>query len=85
MFRQFQTNDGKQVRYEHPDTPKNITFNLTSTEHSTIKETTNNNATKLRRNDKINVVYQNGKRLDNIKYKKVSADIEGGRCKITKY
>ena len=69
----------------HANTPKNITFNFTPTNHSTIKETTKNNATKLGRNDKINVVYQDGKRLDSIKYKKVSADIENGKCKITKY
>jgi hypothetical protein len=85
LFRQLQTGNGKQVRYEHPNTPKNITLNLTPTNHTIIKETINNKATKLGRNDKINVVYQDGKRLNNVKFKKVLADIESGKCKITKY
>ncbi len=84
LFRQLQTGEGKQVRYEHPNTPKNIAFNLTPTNHiNTTKQTAN--TIKLGRNDKVNVVYQDGKRLDNVKYKKVITDIESGKCKITKY
>lgn len=85
LFRQLQTGNGKQVRYEHPNTPKNITFNLTPTNLSNGQKNANGFKSKIGRNDKINVVYQDGKRLDNIKYKKVLADIESGKCKITKY
>ncbi|HET6244659.1 MAG: RES domain-containing protein [Bacteroidetes bacterium] len=85
LFRQLQTGEGKQVRYDQPNTPKNITFDFTPTNHLTKGETRNNKSIKLGRNDKVNVVYQDGKRLDNIKYKKISADIESGKCKITKY
>ncbi|MCX6230867.1 MAG: RES domain-containing protein [Bacteroidetes bacterium] len=84
LFRKLQTGKGKQVRYEHPNFPKNIPFNLTPTNYqnkpkSTIKPL------KLERNDKVNVVYQDGTRLDNVKYKKVSNDIIRGKCKIMKY
>ena len=84
LFRQLQIGEGKQTRYEHPNTPKNIAFNLSPLAHK------NNIAPsakplKLGRNDKINVVYQDGKRMDNIKYKKVSEDLASGKCKITKY
>jgi hypothetical protein len=82
LFRQLQTGEGKQVRYEHSYTPRNIAFNLTPKNHiNTNKQPAN--TIKLGRNDKVNVVYQDGKRLDNVKYKKVITDIESGKCKIT--
>ena len=84
LFRQLQTGEGKQVRYEHPNTPKNIAFNLTPKEHEKKKIETNKKS-KIGRNNKISVVYQDGTRKDNIKYKKVLADIESGRCKVTNY
>lgn len=83
LFRQLQTGEGKQVRYEHPNTPKNTVSNLTPINHiNTIRKSAN--PIKLGRNDKVNVVYQDGKRLDNVKYKKVLTDIESGICKISK-
>lgn len=83
LFRQLQTGEGKQVRYEHPNTPNNTVFNLTPINHiNTIRKSAN--PIKLGRNDKVNVVYQDGKRLDNVKYKKVLTDIESGICKISK-
>jgi hypothetical protein len=83
LFRQLQTGEGKQVRYEHPNTPKNTVFNLTPINHiNTIRKSAN--PIKLGRNDNVNVVYQDGKRLDNVKYKKVLTDIESGICKISK-
>lgn len=84
LFRQLQANGEKQVRHGQPNMPKNLAFDLTPTNH-------NNNAATLQkkvnlyRNDKVNVVYQNGDRLDNVKYKKVAADIDSGKCRITKY
>lgn len=84
LFRQLQTGEGKQVRYEHPNTPKNITFNLTSTTHQN-KPTEPVKMMKIGRNDKVNVVYQDGTRIDNVKYKKIEADLNKGKCKITKY
>lgn len=84
LFRQLQTGEGKQVRFEHQNTPKNMRFNFTPTNHSSNSEAANETI-KLGRNDKVNVVYQDGKRIDNVKYKKVSADVESGKCKVTKY
>jgi hypothetical protein len=83
LFRQMQTGEGKQVRYEHEGLPKNIMFNCTPQNHK--KETNVVSKVKLGRNDRINVVYQDGKRVDNIKYKKVQSDIQSGKCRITKY
>lgn len=37
---------------------------------------------KFGRNDKVNVVYADGKELKNVKYKKVSEDIEAGKARI---
>jgi len=83
LFRQLQTGEGKQVRYEHPNTPKNITFNLTPKSEQKIQM--NKRTKKIGRNDRVNVVYQDGKRLDNVKYKKVLADLKSGKCKLVKY
>lgn len=84
LFRQLQTGEGKQVRYEHPNTPKNITFNLTPP--TFIKKTAAPTNTKeLGRNDKVNVVYQDGSRKDKIKYKFVQDDIAKGKCKLTNF
>lgn len=81
LFRQLQTGENKQVRYGHPDTPKNITFNLSPKE----KLKANSSNKKLGKNQKINVVYQDGTRLDQIKFKKVEQDIKSGKCRIVKY
>lgn len=83
LFRQLQTGEGKQVRYEHPNTPKNIAFNLTP--KSEQKVHMNKRTKKIGRNDRVNVVYQDGKRLDNVKYKKVLVDLKSGKCKLMKY
>lgn len=83
LFRQLQTGEGKQVRYEHPNTPKNIAFNLTPKTEQKVQ--TNKPTKKIGRNDRVNVVYQDGKRMDNVKYKKVLADLENGKCKLMKY
>ena len=84
LFRDLQTGEGKQVRYNHPNTPKNIAFNLTPSSHhdkvGEIKKKPN-----LGRNHRIDVVYQDGTRKDRIKYKTVLSDIESGKCSITKY
>ena len=81
LFRQMQIGEGKQVRYEHEGLPKNIAFNLSPS-------TSPNNGRKkkkLGRNDKVRVVYQDGTRKDNIKYKKILADIESKKCRIVDY
>lgn len=83
LFREMQIGEGKQVRYEHEGLPKNLLFNCTPVNYK--KKSKIASTKKLGRNDKINVVYQDGKRIDNIKYKKVKFDIELGKCKITKY
>jgi hypothetical protein len=83
LFRMMQTGPNKQVRYEHPGIPKNITFNLSP--KGVKKTTTNNTKHKFGRNERVNVVYQNGTRKDNVKYKTVQEDVEQGKCRVTKY
>lgn len=85
LFRQLQTNGNKQIRYEHEGVPKNIAFDLSpkkgiNSQVQNIKE-----KKKLGRNQKISVVYQDGTRKDEIKYKKVMDDIKKGKCRIVKH
>ncbi|MCM4151548.1 hypothetical protein DHD05_08100 [Arenibacter sp. N53] len=83
LFRKMQVGKGKQVRYEQVGLPKSLMFNCTPLNHKNESKITP--IKMLGRNDRINVVYQDGKRIDNIKYKKVKLDLEQGKCKITKY
>jgi hypothetical protein len=83
LFRMIQTGPSKQVRYEHPGIPKNIMINLSATSPKT--PTSDNHKHKIGRNNRINVVYQNGIRMDNVKYKTILEDIQQGKCKIVKY
>jgi hypothetical protein len=39
---------------------------------------------KTGRNERVNVVYQNGTRKDNVKYKTVQDDVEQGKCRVVK-
>jgi hypothetical protein len=80
----MQTGPNKQVRFEHEGVPKNITFNL-SPKKDDKAQTKNVTRSKNGRNERINVVYQNGTRKDNVKYKTVQDDIASGKCKITNY
>jgi hypothetical protein len=82
LFRELQTGTGKQTRYEHEGIPKNITFNVSSKKPL---PTVNNKIEKVGRNERVNVVYQNGTRKDNVKYKFVRDDVEQGKCRVTKY
>jgi hypothetical protein len=84
LFRQLQTGKEKQVRYDHANTPKNLTFNLTPPTFQK-KSPTDYKKKALGRNNKVNVIYQDGTRVDDIKFKKVAAEIEIGKCKITKF
>jgi len=81
IFRSVQIGDGVQTRYEHEGLPKNLLFNLSPPVKLNDKESIK----KIGRNDRINVIYQNGNRKDNVKYKTVQQDIEKGICKITSY
>lgn len=83
LFREMQIGEGKQVRFEHEGLPKNIMFNCTPNNYKISSKVSK--PRKIGSNERINVVYQNGKRLDNIKYKKVFSDIEEGKCRISKY
>ncbi len=85
LFRMMQTGPGKQVRYEHEGIPKNITFNLSPKKEGDVKSKMNRRRSKIGRNERINVVYQNGTRKDNVKYKTVQDDIISGKCKIVQY
>ncbi len=84
LFRQLQTGESKQVRNEYPNTPKNLALDL-SPENYKQQKLEINQKRKIERNDKINVMYQDGTRKENIKYKHVLSDIESGKCKIIKY
>ena len=84
LFRMMQTGPNKQVRYEHEGVPKNITFNLSPTKTNKVQPN-NSTRVKIGRNERVNVVYQNGTRKDNVKFKNVQNDIESGKCKITNY
>ncbi|MCR5862817.1 hypothetical protein LRS05_12035 [Flavobacterium sp. J372] len=79
----IQTGPNKQVRYEHEGIPKNIAFNLSPKKEE--KPKMGSMSLKIGRNERISVVYQNGTRKDDVKYKTVKDDIENGNCKITKY
>lgn len=83
LFRKMQTEPNNQVRYEHDGIPMNIAFNLSPKK----EDRANMNVTHLKigRNELINVVYQNGTRKINVKYKTVQGDILNGECKTTKY
>jgi len=82
LFRQLQTGDGKQTRFETPEKIRRLAFDFSVKDYNSKK----NGATrKLGRNDKITVVYQDGTKKENIKYKFVESDIAAGRCRITKY
>lgn len=83
LFREMQIGEGKQFRIAHEGLPKNIMFNCTPNNYKI--SSTVSKPRKIGSNERINVVYQNGKRLDNIKYKKVFSDIEEGKCRISKY
>jgi len=83
LFRMMQTGPGKQVRYEHEGIPKNIAFNLSPKKDASVK--VNATRSKIGRNERINIVYQNGTRKDNVKYKTVEDDIISGKCKIAQY
>lgn len=80
LFRKMQIGEGKQVRFEHPNTPKNITFNL-----SPLKPSIHPKIIKYNRNDRVNAVYRTGIRKDNVKYKVVKLDVESGKCKVVQY
>jgi len=82
LFRELQTGEGKQTRYEQSGIPENLAFDLSP--KVPIKNSKKLNS-KIGRNDRINVVYQNGTRKDNVKYKIVLQDIESGKCKIAQY
>lgn len=81
LFRELQLNGSKQVRIENPENIKNIAFNLSAKNSKSIQLISK----KYGRNDKVNVVYQNGTRKDNIKHKLVEEDIQNNKCRITNY
>jgi len=83
IFRMMQEGPNKQVRYEHPGIPKNLSFNLAP--KTIINNSVNKKKSKTGRNERVDVVYQNGTRKDNVKYKIVQEDVENGKCRITKY
>lgn len=82
LFRELQTGTGKQTRFEHEGIPKNILFNLSAKKPI---YSLNIKKEKIGRNDRVNVIHQNGVRTDNVKYKYVKDDIEQRKCRVIKY
>ena len=50
--------------------------------NTTATVQTVNKNTKIRPNDKVTAKYEDGKMEYNVKYKKIKADVEAGKCKI---
>jgi len=85
LFRQLQTNGNEQIRYNHEGVPKNIAFDLSPKKKNKRQTPNRRKDKKLGRNQKISVVYQNGIRKDDVKYKDVMNDINDEKCRIVKY
>ncbi len=83
LLRELQVGEGKQVRFKHEGLPENVVFNLTPKQSKTASPQPLKR--KIGRNEKVNVVYQDGRRIDNIKYKKILDDLKYGKCRIVKY
>lgn len=82
LFREMQIGGGKQTRIEHPDNPeipKNMAFDLSP---KTAVRTAPAKKLKYGRNDRVNVIYVDGTRVNNVKHKKVERDIDDGKCRI---
>lgn len=47
-----------------------------------ISQSINNQNTKIRPNDKVNVRYQDGKIVMDVKYKKVEEELKSGKCQL---
>ena len=77
--RLVQTSPGEQVRYEHEGVPKNLCFNASAkiSDLQTISA-----IQKIGRNEKVSVVYLDGKRMDNVKYETIQRDLAEGKCNI---
>lgn len=81
LLRMLQTNGSKQIRYDIPENyPKNLIFNLS--ENSSIYINTKSEKRRLQRNQKVNVIYENGLTIENVKFKKIMHDFNTGKCKI---
>ncbi|MDY3339538.1 hypothetical protein PG279_10175 [Riemerella anatipestifer] len=79
FLRELQLSEGKQVRLEVPENiNKNIVLNLSQNSKIYV----NTKPKKIGRNQKVNVIYENGLKIDNIKFKKIMNDINNGKCKI---
>ena len=66
-FEVFEVNDDKKL-----DTIENKQWKVVAV----------NENTKIRPNDKVTIKYENGEMKYDIKYKKIKADVEAGKCKI---
>lgn len=84
LFRELQTGSGKQTRTTDTNLPKNLSFNLAPSGYKTLQKPYSQkvNTNKLGRNDKVNVEYQNGTKIFEVKYKRVKDDIDSGRCQL---
>ena len=79
LYRQLQTSGGKQVRFNNPpNVPKTLSINCSSS----IIPTPLPPPIKLNRNTRVDVIYQNGTRKKNIRFKFVKSDIENMLCAL---
>lgn len=81
LFRNLQTNGGKQVRYDNTDNIKTLAFNL-SPKIQKVEKQKLIQKVKISRNERINVIYKNGMKKEGVKYKFVKEDLDNGDCQI---
>lgn len=82
LLRDLQLN-GKQVRVDNPDLPKNLTFNFapkTNESGSRIVAKERN----FRKNDRVDVIYNDGTVHKKVKFRFVKDKLEKGLCKLLK-
>lgn len=80
LLRMIQTSPGKQIRLPVPENiNKNIIFNLSKTSEIKVNLPIKK---KYGRNERVNVVYENGVEINDIKFKKIMDDYNNGKCKL---
>ncbi len=82
LFRDLQTGGAKQTRIDNPEKIRRLAFDLSP---KGIIKGNPKSAKDFGRNDKVTVVYQDGTKKENIKYKYVNDDISAGRCRVVSY
>ena len=80
FLRSMQTSGGKQTRNNDPDLPKNMPFDFSPVKEEQAPKILKR--TKFGRNERIDVLYNDGTLTKSIKFKKVESDLENNLCKV---